>query len=210
MTGVGASLLAVHLADGAVSAPWLVAGFGLAAALVAVAGWRMTEEWVPRVGVLTAAFFVGSLIHFKAGPASVHLILNGLVGVTLGRRAPLAVAVGLAMQFFLFSHGGLTTLGLNTCVIAAPALAAGAAFPLLRAAGLPPYLAGVLVGGGTAAATVAGDLAVLLLGGTDDFATLVKVLVVPYAVVVVVEGLIVGVVAQYLVRVRPEMLAGRV
>jgi cobalt/nickel transport system permease protein len=206
---MGASLFAVHLSDGAVSAPWLVGGFAVAAGLLVVAAWRMTEEWVPRVGVLTAAFFVGSLIHFKSGPASVHLLLNGLVGVMLGRRAPLAVAVGLANQFLMFSHGGLTTLGLNTCIIAVPALAAGAVFPLLRATGLPPFVVGVLIGVGTAAATVAGDFAVLILGGTDDFSTLAKILLIPNSLVVVVEGLIVGVVVQYLAKVRPEMLGGR-
>ena len=203
---MGVPLLAVHLSAGAVSAPWLVGGFAVAAALLAVAWWRMTEEWVPRIGVLTAAFFVASLIHIKVGFTSVHLILNGLVGVMLGRRAPLAVAVGLALQFLLLSHGGLTTLGLNTCVIALPAVAAGAVFPLLRAARLPPFAFGVLVGVVTAVFTVVNNFAVLLLGGTDDFETLAKLVLLAHVPVVVIEGLIVGVVVQYLSRVRPDML----
>src|SRR5262249_24058426 len=73
-------------------------------------------------------------------PTSVHLILNGLVGVVLGRRAPLAVAVGLTLQYLLLSHGGLTTLGINTCIVALPALAGGGRDSLL-ARGRGPALA---------------------------------------------------------------------
>lgn len=35
---------------------------------------------------MTAAFFVASLIHVPIGPTSVHLLLNGLLGVVVGRR----------------------------------------------------------------------------------------------------------------------------
>jgi cobalt/nickel transport system permease protein len=50
--------------------------------------------------------------------------LNGLVGMILGRRAALAVAVGLLLQMVLVSHGGYSTLGINCCIIGAPALLA--------------------------------------------------------------------------------------
>ena len=49
--------------------------------------------------------------HFPVGVGSAHLILNGLLGVVLGRRAPLAVAVGITLQSFLFDHGGRTMIG---------------------------------------------------------------------------------------------------
>ena len=65
---------------------------------------------------MTAAFFVASLIHVSIGPTSVHLLLNGLLGVIVGRRAPLAVLLGLTLQAVLFGHGGFTTIGVNTCV----------------------------------------------------------------------------------------------
>src|SRR5690606_39187523 len=97
VSDMGLSLLAVHLSDGAIATPWLVGGFVGAAALLGLAAWRLSDDWVPRIGVLTAAFFIGSTIHIKLAvvPTSVHLVLNGLVGVVLGRRAPLAVTVGL-------------------------------------------------------------------------------------------------------------------
>jgi ABC-type Co2+ transport system permease subunit len=56
------------------------------------------------------------------GFTSVHLLMNGLVGILLGPRAALAIACGLFLQYWLIGHGGLQTLGVNTCIIALPAL----------------------------------------------------------------------------------------
>ena len=81
MSDAGLSLLAVHLSDGALATAWWASGFGGLAVLLAVAMWKVREEEVPRIGVLTAAFFVASSIHLPVMVTSVHLILNGLLGV---------------------------------------------------------------------------------------------------------------------------------
>lgn len=122
---------AVHVADGVLTWPWLAGGFAAMAALAAIASWRIREEEIPRIALLTAAFFVASSIHVKIGPTSVHLLLNGLVGVILGWRAPLAILVGVTLQAILIPHGGLTTIGINALVETMPALAAGMVFPWL-------------------------------------------------------------------------------
>jgi cobalt/nickel transport system permease protein len=96
------------------------------AAFMFVACYRVRDEEIPRIALMTAAFFVASLIHIRVGPTSVHLLLNGLVGVVLGRRAGLAIPLGLFLQAALLGHGGFTSLGVNACVMTAPALAAGA------------------------------------------------------------------------------------
>jgi cobalt/nickel transport system permease protein len=202
------SLFAVHLSDGALADAWLAGGFVGGALLLAVAMWRMREDDVPRVGVLTAAFFVGSSIHFPLAvlPTSVHLILNGLVGVVLGRRAPLAVAVGLALQYLLLSHGGLTTLGVNACIVGLPALAAGAAYPALRRLGVPAFARGVLLGGGAAATAVTLNFLVLLFGGKEDWRMLARLVLLAHVPIVLIEGLMLGVLVAYLEKVKPEML----
>lgn len=203
------SLLAVHLSDGVISTPWLVGGFVGAGLLLALASWRLTEDWVPRIGVLTAAFFVGSTIHFKLLVTSVHLILNGLVGVILGRRAPLAITVGLTLQYLLLAHGGLWTLGLNACIIGLPAVIAGQFFLLFRRAGMSAFPLGFLLGTGTASATVGLNFLVLLIGGKEDWQTLAELVLLAHVPVVVLEGLILGVVVRYLEKVKPEMLSAR-
>jgi cobalt/nickel transport system permease protein len=130
----GEFLFAVHLADGVLRWPWLAAGWAAALGLVWFGGRRLADDEVPRVALLAAAFFVASSIHVRVGPTSVHLLLNGLVGVVLGRRACLAIPVGLTLQAVLLGHGGYTSLGLNCCVMALPALGAAAAFDRLRRA----------------------------------------------------------------------------
>ena len=80
----------------------------------------------------TAAFFVASSIHVPIGPVRGHLLLNGLLGVVLGRRAGLAILIGLVMQAALIGHGGYTTVGVTCCVMTLPALAARWGFVGLR------------------------------------------------------------------------------
>lgn len=125
------TLWAVHLSDGVLETPWWVAGWLLAVPIIAWASRRVDDEELPRLGVLSSAFFVASQIHLPLGGVSVHLLLNGLVGVLLRRRAPLAIAVGLFLQALLFGHGGWSTLGLNFVIYTLPALLAGWGFPHL-------------------------------------------------------------------------------
>lgn len=119
---------AVHLSDGVLAPAPLAAGFVVTSLLMVLGAWRLRDEEVPRVAVLAAAFFVASLIHVRVPPTSVHLLLNGLVGVILGWRAALAIPIGLLLQAVLIGHGGFTMLGVNSCVMVAPALLAWLAF----------------------------------------------------------------------------------
>ena len=48
--------------------------------------------------------------------------------MVLGWRAGLAIPVGLFLQAVLLGHGGISTLGVNACVMTLPALAAGGLF----------------------------------------------------------------------------------
>lgn len=203
------SLFAVHLSDGPWEPVWLAGGFVLAGVLLVASTWRIREEDVPRIGVLTAAFFVASSIHFKLLVTSVHLILNGLIGVVLGRRAMLAIIVGLALQYLLMAHGGYTTLGLNACIVGVPAIAAGGLYPWLHRIGIPPFTRGFVLGIIAVAGAVTLNFLVLLLGGKDDWETLAKLVLLAHVPVIVIEGLILGVVIQYLEKVRPELLSGR-
>ncbi|MFO0936467.1 MAG: energy-coupling factor ABC transporter permease [Gemmataceae bacterium] len=126
-------LFAVHLSDGVVTWPWILGGFALAVTLIALSLFRISDEEIPRIGMLSAAIFIGSQIHFHLGITSVHLLLNGLAGVLLGKRSTLAIAVGLTLQAVLFGHGGKWTWGLNVCILSLPALLAGVSFtPLYR------------------------------------------------------------------------------
>src|SRR5262245_4457732 len=160
----GVPLWAVHISDGQLEPVWLLGGFVLAGLLALVAGLRLREEDLPRVALLGAAFFVASQIHVRLGPTSAHLLLNGLAGVLLGWQATLAIAAGLFLQKAFFDHGGYLTLGVNVCVMALPALAAGLLFRLLYRPGRRrPRLSGVLVGVSALAWTLSLVFSVALL-----------------------------------------------
>ena len=116
------TLFAVHISDGVLTWPWLAGGFVFAAILLTFSAWRLRDDEIPRIALLTAAFFVSSEIHIKIPGTSIHLLLVGLVGVVLGFRAALAIVIGLVLQAFLREHGGRWTLGINTCVMTLPAL----------------------------------------------------------------------------------------
>ncbi len=107
----------MHISDGVLSLPVLAGGAVAAAALTVYSLKKTKNEDIPRISVMTAAFFVASLIHIKIGPASGHLVLNGLIGVILGISAFPAIVVALLFQTIMFQHGGITTLGVNAIAL---------------------------------------------------------------------------------------------
>ncbi|MBT8490440.1 MAG: energy-coupling factor ABC transporter permease, partial [Deltaproteobacteria bacterium] len=86
----------MHISEGVLNMPVLVTGFACAAAGVAIGVKKMDADNIPKIAVLSAAFFVASLIHVPMGFVSVHLVLNGLVGILLGWTAFPAIMVALA------------------------------------------------------------------------------------------------------------------
>jgi cobalt/nickel transport system permease protein len=125
-------LWAVHIGNEVLTGRWELGGFALAAVLLTLGAWRFHPDDVPRAALLTAAFFVASSMHVPLGPASVHLLLNGLVGVLLGWQCVPAIFVGLLLQAVLLNHGGFSALGVNTCIQTIPALVACAVFRSLH------------------------------------------------------------------------------
>ena len=196
-------LVAVHL--GAVLTPAFAAGGFVA--LVPLLAWSMRgvgDDELGRLGVTTAAFFVASQVHFPVGPVSAHLLLNGVAGVVLGRRAPVALTVGLTLQALLFAHGDLTSLGVNAVVYCAPALVARPLLTALRR--LPAFARGCVVGGLVALFTVAASAAALALGGMEVVRAAAPLALAFNLSVVAVEAVAVGFLVSYLSVARPEWL----
>ncbi len=107
---------------------WVLTAGGLYLGLRSIKG-----EKIPRTALLSAAFFIASLIHVPIGVTSVHLLLNGLAGALLGWAVFPALFVALLFQAILFQFGGITVLGVNTFNMAFPGVVAYYAVrPLLR------------------------------------------------------------------------------
>jgi len=202
----------VHITEGILSPPVMACGWAAAGAATAVCLRSLDEERIPRTAVLTACFFAGGLIHLRIGPASVHFVLNGLCGVILGPAAFPAIVVGLLLQCLLLASGGVSTLGVNACIMGFPALGAWAGMRLWRSTAWGRTRGGTLLGafaagfGGVAAGSLLLVGALLTTG--DELARIAPYILAPHAAIAVIEGLLTAGVASFLLRVRPAMLEG--
>lgn len=114
----------MHLADGVLSLPTLAISAAFSATGIALGLRQVTPQTLPVAALFAAVFFVVGTIHVPVGVGSVHLVLNGLIGVLLGWLAFPVIFVALLLQALLFSFGGIAVLGANTLLLAAPAVIA--------------------------------------------------------------------------------------
>lgn len=197
-----------HIPDGVLSNPVLVAGGILAVAGVARGLKDLEPVRVPKVAMLSAVMFVASLIHLPVGPASVHLLLNGMAGMVLGWAAFPALLAALLLQAVMFGFGGVLVLGVNTVNMALPAVLAGLLFRRLWHPDRPrrTALAAALCSGGAVLLTglmVAGSLA---LSGRE-FEAAARLVVLTHLPVMAVEAVFASAAIGLLAKVKPEALA---
>lgn len=198
----------MHIAEGVLSPAALCAGSVLAAAGVAVGLRRLDWDRLMSAGILSAAFFVGSLIHVPVGVASAHLLLNGLLGVLLGWAVFPAILTALLLQGVLLQFGGITVLGVNTFTMGFGGVLAWWCFRAVAHAwpGERGLRAAAFCGGALGVASAA-LLTALALGFTDNgFQTAARLLLLAHLPVMIAEGLITMFTVGFLARVRPEML----
>jgi cobalt/nickel transport system permease protein len=194
-----------HLVDGVLSMPVVVAGAVVAVAAVGYGLRQVDGERVPYVGLMSAAFFVASLVHVPVGPSNVHLILNGLLGVVLGWGAVPAIFVGLLLQAVFFGYGGITVLGVNTLIMGLPAVACWYLFarPLRTHS---PVFWGAAAGAVSVVLTCAGLALALLLSGRE-FLPAAQLVLLAQLPVLAVEAALTGTIVAFLRQVKPEVLA---
>ncbi len=196
----------MHISEGILSPPVLLVG-GVVSLLGVAWGLRhLSPRRLPEVALFTSAFFVASLIHLPLGPSSVHLLLNGLVGLLLGPVVFPAFLVALFLQALLFQFGGLTTLGVNTMNMALPALGVYFIFrPFWRRFPRQAFLWAALAG--ALAVFASGVLAALeLFFSGEGFSTAAKIVLWAHLPLMGLEALVTGIIVRFLQRVRPEIL----
>jgi cobalt/nickel transport system permease protein len=197
----------MHISDGILSAPVWIGGYVATAGIVTLNLKKMDLEEMPRVAMITSVFFIASLIHIPLGPTSVHLILNGLVGIVLGPMAFPAILLGITLQTLLFQHGGITTIGVNAIMMGLPAIGAAHIFQLRKKVKL--YSSDALFGflaGSTAIIGATIILALLLVTTGAEFIGVAEYAVLAHIPVMVIEGIMTGMIASFLARVKPEIL----
>jgi cobalt/nickel transport system permease protein len=203
----------MHLVDGPLSAH-ATGNAVLALTACASAGGialglrRMRDEDIPRVGIMSAAFFVVTMVAVPMGFGSTHLVLNGLMGVLLGWATFPAVFIALVLQHFMFGVGGITTLGFNTFIMAAPGVLCGLLFRRLAMNKRPSvvFSAGTLAGSvglGGSVLLFAASLALVEKGlfYSGGPACLADLVLIPF------EAFATGTLFLFLRRTSPELLA---
>lgn len=199
-------MIHIHIADGVISTSVAVTTSIAAVGLIAYSLKGIKEDEVPKISLLTGAFFVSSLINIPIGPTSVHPLLGGFLGLILGRRAPLGIFIGLILQATLFQHGGISTLGANTLLMSIPALFVywlanifRRHSPLIKGffAGFLAICGGVLL------------LAILLLISDQRYAegsfSVINIMIGAYLPLALLEGILTGFAVKYLYGVRPTL-----
>ncbi|MGB3694328.1 MAG: cobalt transporter CbiM [Spirulinaceae cyanobacterium] len=210
----------MHIPDGLLPPSIAIAGYGATGgitwySLTQINRSKNSQEQIPKASLLTAAFFLASLIHIPLPPTSVHLILNGLMGAILGYYAFPAILIGLFFQAVMFQHGGLSTLGINAIIMGLPALLAHHIFHLRHRLGhnkpswrgICAFLAGF---SGIALGASLYTLLVITNISSDINAqaeiAAVSASLVAYGILAILEGIFTVMLVSFLQQVKPELL----
>ena len=217
----------MHISDGIVPAQVCIAGYGVTGFLTWYSLRHIdrqgdSQAHIPKASLLTAAFFVASSIAVPVPPAtSVHLLLNGLLGVVLGYFAIPAILVGLFFQALIVGHGGLTTLGVNASMMGIPALLAFHIFQLRLVAGkgaiASRFKTGLFafIGGAVGLALTAlifMGIVITTIPASFDIGmerTAIVSLMLAHLPLALIEGAFTAMLAVFLQRVKPELLTER-
>lgn len=197
----------MHISEGILTAPVLATGAAIAAGMTVIGLRRLDPARMVRVGLLSSAFYVASLVHVPIGPGNAHLVLNGLLGLLLGWAAVPAILAALLLQSVMFQFGGLTVLGVNTVIMALPAVVCHHAFgPLIRRSGRSAAIGAFAAG--AAAVLMSGVLvATFLVLAGEQFLQAAGIILAAHVPVMIIEGFITLFLVGFLKRAKPELLA---
>jgi cobalt/nickel transport system permease protein len=196
----------MHISEGYLSGPVLLSGAALAALGTGLGLKKLDYDRIAQAGMLASAFFVASLVHVPIGPTNAHLIMNGVVGLLLGWSAFPVIAVALLLQGIFFQFGGITTLGINTVIMAAPAVVVYWLFGRLTGRRGWTGKGAAFAGGAGAVALSAVIMAAALLFTDENFMGVAGATLLLHLPVMAIEGVVTAFCVGFLSKVKPELL----
>lgn len=196
----------MHISEGILPAPVLIAGWGLTGGFLFWSLRKVSGDKLPRLAILSSLFFLISFIHIPVGPTSVHLTLNGLLGLILGLDIFPAIFTALFFQALFFQYGGLTVLGINTLVMALPPFLLVSFFKnFLKNDKKLIKITSFLIG--SLSILFSGLLMALILWITNPkFYVLSSVFIATYLPLSIIEGIITVLVVSYFQKIKKEDL----
>lgn len=196
----------MHISDGVLPTVVTLGSFVASGGLLTMSLRKMKQNDLPKIAVVTSAFFVASLVHLPFGPTSVHLVLPGLAGALLGPAAFLSITLGLFLQSMLFQFGGMTALGANALMMGLPAMICGYLFQQLRGTTRKQHMLAGAMAGALGILLSGLGLALLLASGGEDFLGVAKLALAAHVPAMLIEAAVTAATVGFLVRVKPEML----
>jgi len=199
----------MHISEGVLSPTVWISGYAATAVIAGLTMRNLDMEEIPKISVITSVFFVASLIKIPIGPTSIHLILNGLAGIVLGRRAFAAIMVGIILQAIIFGHGGITTIGVNTLMMGTGALVAYLVWlQRQRFSFNKRELVFGAIAGAIGTITSGVILALALVTTGEEFRGMAVTVLSAHIPIMIIEAAVVGASAEFLNKTRPDILAG--
>jgi|HubBroStandDraft_6_1064221.scaffolds.fasta_scaffold474583_1 cobalt/nickel transport system permease protein len=211
----------MHIPDGYLSPDVCAATGAIAAVAVGYSIYKLRDEMadrvVPMTGMMAAMIFAGQMVNFQlvVVPVSGHLIGGVLAGLILGPWAGcLAVTMVLVVQRFLFSDGGMFTLGANILHMAVIGSIGGYAVASVVRRFFRNARVGTIVGAVIASwVTVVAASALFCLefrlshSAKDfQFGNLFALMVAIHSLIGIGEALITGSVIAYVLAHRPDLI----
>ena len=197
----------MHISEGVLSLPALLGGGLITTAGTIIGLKKVNYDQVMTIALFSSAFFIASFIHVPLGPSSVHLLLNGLLGLILGWAAFPAILAAMFLQAILFGYGGIVVLGVNAAIICLPAVFFGLLCRRLlyedsRRRSILSFCAGFFSVIGSSVL-----MAASLVLSNEGFQTASLLVILWNIPVAVLEGLITIFTVTFLARVQPEILS---
>jgi cobalt/nickel transport system permease protein len=213
----------MHIPDGFLSGEVCAATGAVAVAAVGYSIYKLRDDVsdrvVPLTGMTAAMVFAGQMVNFPIGlPVSGHLIGGVLAAMLLGPWAGcLALTMVLVVQRFLFSDGGLFTLGANILHMAVIGSIGGYAIVAVVRRFFRKPKVGAIVGSVVAAwVTVVAASALFCLefrlshpAGDFEFRNIFAMMVTIHSLIGVGEALITAAVVSYVLTQRPDLILGQ-
>lgn len=211
----------MHIPDGYLSPDVCAATGMIAAAAVGYSIYKLRDELadrvVPMTGMMAAMIFAGQMVNFQlvVVPVSGHLIGGVLAGLILGPWAGcLALTMVLIVQRFLFSDGGMFTLGANILHMAVIGSIGGYAVASVVRRFFRNQRVGTIVGAVVASwVTVVAASALFCLEfrlshspQEFQFRNLFALMVAIHSLIGIGEALITGGVVAYVLAQRPDLV----
>lgn len=204
----------MHIPDGFLDAKTCATLYVVSAGAVAWglkdASRKMGERHIPMMGILSAFIFAAQMLNFPvAGGTSGHFMGGALAGILLGPLAGvLVMTIVLVIQCFIFQDGGLTALGANIFNMGIVGTFTGYYIYKLMTRMVKNINIGTFVAGLTSIVLAASFCALeLSVSGTVPLKVALPAMAGIHTLIGIGEGAITAIVAGFLSRVRPDILA---